>query len=615
MTRAVFRSVALLVVVVGLFAGVVATAAAATPIFVRPGGDDTQCNGTVNVDYSVSAGGNCAVQTVGKGVALVDSGGTVQVAAGSYPESVTVNRPVTLDGAQAGVDARSRTGSESIVNSVSIGASNVIVDGFTFAGTGGQANVSSSTMLSGVAIQNDIFNGYGSVGLPTYNAGNILIQQDLFESPSTIGEAIQIKASNATPGGCDGSQVLNNAFRAATNNGGADVNLSCTGSASSGVTISGNTSSGNGGGSSFVGLSGVGDGITVSNNTATTSGSTVFVFGAVTGSAAITNNVFVNSAGSAVSIHGGDITSDPANTGTFTITSNRLNGNVRAVYVAAGALGTGGGVSAQFNEIVGNSAAGVENASSVLVDATNNWWGCNSGPNTTGCDTTVGSVTADPWLTLSISANPATISPAGLPNDSSAITASLTVDSNGVDTSGSGHVPDGTPVTFATTDGTLSSTSQTTVSGAAGVTLTATSVPGSASVSATVDQQTVSTTVSWQGVASTSAARVLVVNPPVNFWIVANVRTDANGAPSGSVSFADGSVHFSSTSITGVVASGNQATVVGTGRYMSSDGSQDVTFRLDVMANGPYPASTAEIQLSNGYDSGVVPVRRASVEP
>src|SRR5215467_1122708 len=41
---------------------------------------------------------------------------TVNVAAGTYNEQVTITRTLTLRGAQAGIDARTRSGTESIIN-------------------------------------------------------------------------------------------------------------------------------------------------------------------------------------------------------------------------------------------------------------------------------------------------------------------------------------------------------------------------------------------------------------------------------------------------------------------------------------------------------------------
>lgn len=86
--------------------GMVMWLQAATPIFVRPGGNDTLCDGTVNVDYSAGVAPDCAVAAIQKGIDLVDAGGEVQVAAGIYTETITLNKSLTLLGPQADVDPR-----------------------------------------------------------------------------------------------------------------------------------------------------------------------------------------------------------------------------------------------------------------------------------------------------------------------------------------------------------------------------------------------------------------------------------------------------------------------------------------------------------------------------
>lgn len=608
MTRTTLRWIVVTVLLSSLFVVFGGTADAASPIYVRPGGDDTLCNGTANVDYSGGVAPNCAVQTVAKGVALADSGGSVQVAAGSYSGSVTISKPLTVDGAQAGVDARTRTGAESIIGGVSISSSTVTLDGFSIAAASVQVNGSTGNILSGVTIENDIFDGYTSVGLPTYDAGNILVQQNLFEDAASSSESIQIKASSDL-GGCDGSQVLNNSFESATNNGGADVNLSCTDSSSSNITVSDNTTSDNSGGSSFVAFSGVVDGIEVTGNSGTTSGSSVFFFGSVSGTALIDGNDFVSGASSAIALVGGDYTDDTSNTGTFTITGNHLAGNVRGINVAESGLTSPAQMQVHFNEIVGNSTAGIENNSSVTIDATNNWWGCNSGPNTSGCDSTTGSVTGDPWLELTIGANPSTIAPSGYPTaDTSTITASLTMNSDGVDTSGSGHVIDGTSVAFATTDGSLASTSGTTVNGSASDTLTASASPSSATVSATVDQQTVSTTVTWQVPANTSQAHVIAVNR-TDPRLELNAQVTPRFGASGVLIYDDSShIMIVSMQVSTVIVSGNEATVLGRALELGPNGIHFVTFRVDVTADEVGGGGTIEVTSSSGFDSGVVHV-------
>jgi hypothetical protein len=96
-------------------------------------------------------------------------------------------------------------------------------------------------------------------------------------------------------------------------------------------------------------------------------------------------------------------------------------------------------VAIHYNRIFGNtpSAAAVSNTSStetianVSVNASENWWGCNSEPGTGGCDgaSGTGTVTKTPYLKFNASASPSTVIG---PNGTSTLTASFSVDSNGV---------------------------------------------------------------------------------------------------------------------------------------------------------------------------------------
>jgi pectin methylesterase-like acyl-CoA thioesterase len=86
---------------------------------------------------------NCTVQatpcqTIQHAVDVASANDTIHVAAGTYPEPaggpLNVNKTLTLLGAQAGIDARTRAGAESIVTDpqgTSVSASDVVIDGFT----------------------------------------------------------------------------------------------------------------------------------------------------------------------------------------------------------------------------------------------------------------------------------------------------------------------------------------------------------------------------------------------------------------------------------------------------------------------------------------------------
>jgi hypothetical protein len=174
------------------------------------------------------------------------------------------------------------------------------------------------------------------------------------------------------------------------------------------------------------------------------------------------------------------------------MTSNTIRNNATGVLVQSQGVAT-----LAFNRIVGNTTAGVSNVDGV-VNAENNWWGCNYGPGVTGAgcpgpvNGTTGTVDANPWLVLTTSGIPTTL---GL-GQSSAITSLLTTNS-ALTTPLGGSLP-GTPAAFAGTLGNVVPTSATTVNGATGTTFTATAF-GSGSASTTIDGQTVSVAITITG--------------------------------------------------------------------------------------------------------------------
>ena len=175
---------------------------------------------------------------------------------------------------------------------------------------------------------------------------------------------------------------------------------------------------------------------------------------------------------------------------TLDLASNTLTENVRGLRTiqVGGAANPAPDVIAHFNRIVGNSAFGVQNDSTDALDAENNWWGCNEGPNQPGCDKTggTGAVDSDPWLVLRIDADPDAVDT----SETSEVTADLRQSSDGTDV-GSGF-PDGVRVEFATTFGTVTPPVDETESAIA-QTQFSSSAPGAAIVSATLDNETVST--------------------------------------------------------------------------------------------------------------------------
>ena len=181
--------------------------------------------------------------------------------------------------------------------------------------------------------------------------------------------------------------------------------------------------------------------------------------------------------------------------GSLIINGSTFTGNTAGT--GGGAIISDGYLAVNFSRIVGNTAAKgsdiykcTESDSvdpTAPFDADYNWWGSNSGPS-------AGSIYGagvTKWLVLKVTASSTTINV----NGTSTITADLTHDNNGTYHNPSGgHVPDGTPVYFTTTLGSISSP-VTLVNGIAKSTLKGGLTAGAATVSAKMDNQTVKASV------------------------------------------------------------------------------------------------------------------------
>jgi parallel beta-helix repeat protein len=180
-----------------------------------------------------------------------------------------------------------------------------------------------------------------------------------------------------------------------------------------------------------------------------------------------------------------------------TLTGNNITGAGTGILVVNQNLAGGpvANLTASFNRIVGNGV-GLNNQSSTLVVAINNWWGSNAGPGGAGSDTVSGLVSFSPWLVLSIEAPSPLIT-----GHSETVIADLLHNSAGQDFTGLafllGHVPDGIPLIFGTSLGSIAPMVTSLLDGQAIATLSASAV-GNATVTATLDNQTVSTGVSFQ---------------------------------------------------------------------------------------------------------------------
>jgi hypothetical protein len=340
-----------------VFCAAVSVTQAAGPWFVATTGNDGNDCLTVGT----------ACQTIQGAVNKASSGDTINVAAGTYNEQVTISKTVTLKGAQAGTDARTRSGAESIITyaggPVQIEADNVVIDGFTIQGASTDPNVDFSALGAGIwtnpgfsgtngghqilnnIIQNNIA-GIEADNDPSYPATNF---------PATIQYNLFLNNNLSGAGGGTGiitSFGLNNAL-IDKNKFSGNINTISIQAQSTSITISNNQFDA---------------GIGLLNTT----------YSSVTG------NKSMNSASSAtIDLFGGD--------DHVTVSGNVLLSGQSAIRVenpyAVYSIVANTNITAQNNCIQGNTAAGLEAdhlGYTGIIMADNNWWGSSSGPSGTG---------------------------------------------------------------------------------------------------------------------------------------------------------------------------------------------------------------------------------------
>ena len=276
----------------------------------------------------------------------------------------------------------------------------------------------------------------------------------------------------------------------------------------------------------------------------------------------ISNNTATRTSGGGIYING---------TGNSVISKVTMTGNSTGGSGGAIFLDNAGGnpsLNMTFSRIVGNSASvsfsglAVDEAGAVAT-VENNFWGCNTGPNTAGCDA-VGTVSAgsfdfSPWLRYTHTASPNSI----VVGQGTTLTASfLTNSDNQAIAASSLNVLIGLPIIFNNpVRGTISN-AQTTIqaNGTATATFTGTAV-GAGSANAAVDNGTATAAVTVAQ-ASTTTTLVSSVNPSVynqsvTFTATVSVTAPGSGTPTGTVQFRDNGVAIAGC--TSVAVSNGQA--------------------------------------------------------
>jgi nitrous oxidase accessory protein NosD len=164
--------------------------------------------------YSATVVGSPVVYpTIQAAVNAAPAGGTVRVGPGTYNELVTIAEPLTVLGAQAGVDARSpvRGSNESIVDGAAFGtgsrtsafyvtANDVTIDGFTV-----QGQTSSGEYGAGIVLGPSIAGSHVTDDIVQDNVVGLYLSNDSATDPAVIRH--DVFAYNNTPGTNNGRGI------------------------------------------------------------------------------------------------------------------------------------------------------------------------------------------------------------------------------------------------------------------------------------------------------------------------------------------------------------------------------------------------------------------------
>jgi len=324
-------------------------------------------------------------------------GNVILVCAGTYPELLTgtlnINKTLTLLGAQNTVDARTRSGLESVItdpSGTSVNASNVVIDGFTVqnstnASPGFGIWLNPAVSVNGTQILNNIIqNNIVGIGLANSGASQAVIRHNLIQN-------------NNVPGAAEGQGIYTDEFVGGTVRNVLVEENAFIGNTVAGIDVSNTDATG-----------GVFN-LDVSTNSFNLNGRAVLLFN--THNSSFHDNRVTNSTealSAAVRILD--------NNTNFTILNNNLvNGLGRAIRLTftgtVGSLSSGVVINENNIGVMGSlnfafEGLLVDPGSHVgTVDAECNWWGSSTGPtdpinNPSGTgEEVVGDADYKPWLT------------------------------------------------------------------------------------------------------------------------------------------------------------------------------------------------------------------------
>jgi len=474
--------------------------------------------------------GGCFASIQGA-VNAASNGDTINIAAGNYPEQVTISKSLTIVGADKGTTMLttpaslvSGIGGNLILLQIDT-AANVEVSGITVAGPrifgGCSAQIFYGVYVAGGAILNLHDAAVTDIRLQNPALAGCQDGIAIRAGSQALGQTATVTVNNSTITGYQKSAVIVDGTGSSgtiTNNVITGLGLDNTAenaiqiSRSAAATISGNTITGNqcsntscgpdpltqsfGTGVLIFSTSGV---IQINNNTISTNDTGVYNNDpntTISGNTMVGNRfngIFLDQGNATVT---GNTLSGPMNVGVIAVSFNGNSGNSTGTLTGNTITGAGIGLqlidetgadafvplmTAHFNRIVATTTA-ISNAQNEAVNFENNWWGCNAGPGNAGCGAVSGAAADfNPWFVLAASATPNSINAGSTSN----VAADMTKNSDGA-VPGTA-LPD-LPISFSATNGTMTPPTGTVSAGAASSTFTSAN-NNSSVVTVTVDNQ------------------------------------------------------------------------------------------------------------------------------
>ncbi|NWF77049.1 MAG: right-handed parallel beta-helix repeat-containing protein, partial [Chloroflexi bacterium] len=315
--------------------------------------------------------------TIQAAIDAASDGDTIIVAAGLYKEDVVINKSLILKGAQAGVDARTRTGAETIIQPndpeegtgieiVSAAGRVVMIDGLTVQNNRHGITAPEPVMAASITVKN----------VRALNSVKFAISM-AFTTEATV-EYCYVEGAEygINVGALDPFPPTVATFR---NNEVVNVQFGITGYLKDSL-IEGNLvrDFATGG----VGITGQFLNTEIKNNTVT---------GYTKGASITFESHYARSLSKNVKVEGNTFTKNSLGIYVFD-TQTKLTG-----------------ITVNFNNIAGNSWYGVWNEGGEALDATKNWWGDASGPSKVGPgngDDISTKVLYSPWLGAEIGTEP-----------------------------------------------------------------------------------------------------------------------------------------------------------------------------------------------------------------